>query len=49
MKIVVTGTQIDVAEALRTHITERLNAGPSKYFDDGKLRVTVNLTREGAM
>jgi ribosomal subunit interface protein len=49
MKIVVTGKQIDVGEALRTHISDRLNAGLSKYFDDEKLGVTVTVTREGAM
>ena len=49
MKTVVTGKQIDVGDALRTHVEERLRSGLSKYFDDDKLQATVTFSREGSM
>lgn len=46
MKLTVTGKQLDVGEAFRTHIAERLASALSKYFGDA-LEVTVIVTREG--
>lgn len=49
MKITVNGKQLDVGDALRTHIDDRLRPGLGKYFNDGKLDATVTLSREGPM
>jgi len=48
MKIAVTGHQIDIGDALRTHVTERLEHGISKYFD-GALEAQVRFSREGIL
>jgi ribosomal subunit interface protein len=48
MQITVTGQQIDVGEALRDYVQERLENGVGKYFDhaiDGH----VAFSREGPM
>ncbi len=48
MNITVTGQQIDVGEALRNYVQERLLSGVGKYFDhaiDGH----VAFSREGPM
>ena len=47
MKLTVTGKQLDVGEAFRTHIAERLQTTLAKYFGDA-LEVAVTVTREGA-
>lgn len=49
MKITVNGKQLDVGDALRTHIEDRLRPGLGKYFNDGKLDATVTLSREGPL
>lgn len=49
MKITVNGKQLDVGDALRTHIEDRLRPGLGKYFSDGKLEATVTLSREGPL
>lgn len=46
MHIQVSGQQIDIGDALRTHVGDRLNAGVAKYFDH-PLDATVGFTREG--
>ena len=33
MNLTITGKQIELGEALRTHVTERLHAAVSKYYD----------------
>lgn len=33
MNIQITGKHIDIGDALRTHVTDRINAGVVKYFD----------------
>lgn len=33
MKLVITGKQMDLGEALRTHVTERLGQSVGKYYD----------------
>ena len=47
MKLTVTGKQLDVGEAFRTHIAERLQTTLAKYFGDA-LEVAATGTREGA-
>jgi ribosomal subunit interface protein len=47
MKLTVTGKQLDVGDAFRTHIAERLQSTLAKYFGDA-LEVAVTVTREGA-
>lgn len=46
MKLTVTGKQLDVGEAFRTHIAERLTATLDKYFGKA-LDVAVTVAREG--
>lgn len=46
MKLTVTGRQLDVGDAFRTHIAERLDAILSKYFGDA-LEVAVTVAKEG--
>ena len=46
MKIAVTGHQIDIGDALKSHVTDRLEHGISKYFD-GALEAHVRFSREG--
>lgn len=46
MQVQVSGHHLDIGDALRTHVTDRLVAGVAKYFDrpvDG----TVTITKEG--
>lgn len=47
MKLTVTGKQLDVGDAFRTHIEERLTAALSKYFGDA-IEVAVTVARDGA-
>jgi ribosomal subunit interface protein len=46
MKLTVTGKQLDVGDAFRTHIDERMKAVLAKYFGDA-IDVQVTVTREG--
>ena len=46
MKLTVTGKQLDVGDAFRSHIAERLQSTLAKYFGDA-LEVVVTVTREG--
>ena len=46
MKIAVTGHQIDIGDALRQHVTERLEHGVSKYFEDA-IEAHIRFSREG--
>ncbi len=46
MKLTVTGKQLDVGDAFRTHIDERLKAALAKYFGDA-IEVTVTVGRDG--
>lgn len=46
MRVLITGRQIDVGEALRSHIEERLVAGVSKYFDRA-IEAHVVVSRQG--
>lgn len=45
MHIQVSGQQIDIGDALRTHVADKLNAGVAKYFDH-TLNATVGFARE---
>lgn len=45
MHIQVSGQQIDIGEALRTHVAEKLNSGVAKYFDQ-TLDASVAFARE---
>ena len=45
MQIVTTGKQIDLGDALRSHINERLLASVAKYFDNA-IEAQVILSRE---
>ncbi len=47
MKIAITGHQVDVGDALKTHATQHLEAGVSKYFAD-PIEAHVTFSREGA-
>lgn len=49
MKVVVTGKQIDVGDALRSHVADRLRLGLGKYFNDGRLDTSVTFSRQGTM
>lgn len=46
MHIQVSGQQIDIGDALRTHVADRLTAGVGKYFDH-PLDATVTFSRQG--
>ena len=46
MHIQISGQQIDIGDALRTHVTEKLQSGIAKYFDQ-PIDGTVTFTREG--
>lgn len=46
MKLTVTGKQLDVGEAFRSHIAERLQATLAKYFGDA-VDIQVTVAREG--
>lgn len=46
MQIQVSGRQIDIGDALRLHVTERLTAGVAKYFDN-VIDANVTFSREG--
>lgn len=48
MKIAVSGHQIDVGDALRKHVTERLEHGINKYFEDA-IEAQVRFSREGTL
>ncbi len=47
MSLRVSGKNINIGEALRTHVTDRLNALTGKYFD-GAVAGHVTITPEGA-
>jgi ribosomal subunit interface protein len=47
MQVQITGKNLDVGDALRAHITDRLAQNVGRYFDD-RARGTVVLTREGS-
>jgi len=47
MQLQITGKNLDVGDALRTHITDRLTQNVGRYFDD-RARGIVVLTREGS-
>ncbi len=46
MQILVSGKQLDVGDALRTHVDERLQSGVAKYFSNS-LDAYVVFSREG--
>lgn len=46
MKVLVSGHHLDVGDALRIHVTERLNLSVGKYFDK-PIDAHVTLTKEG--
>lgn len=46
MKIAVTGHQIEIGDALKKHVDDRLEHGVSKYFGD-PLEAQVKFSREG--
>lgn len=48
MKIAVTGHQIDIGDALKSHVSERLEQGVNKYFSD-PIDAHVRFSREGAV
>jgi ribosomal subunit interface protein len=48
MKIAVTGHQIEIGDALKSHVSERLEQGVSKYFSD-PIDAHVTFSREGAV
>ncbi len=45
MKLSVKGKQIDVGDALRTHVNEQLQEVVAKYFGDSQLEATVTFSR----
>lgn len=45
MKVVVNGKQIDIGDALRTHVITHLENNLSKYFDDKRLEANVTFSR----
>ncbi len=45
MKLIISGKQIDVGDALRTHVTERLKVLVGKYYDR-PIDATVTFSRE---
>jgi ribosomal subunit interface protein len=46
MQIHITGQQIDIGDALRAHVAEKLNASVGKYFDH-PLNASVAFSRDG--
>jgi len=46
MQIHISGQQIDVGDALRVHVTDKLNAGVAKFFDHS-LEANVAFSRDG--
>ncbi len=48
MKIAVTGHQIDIGDALKEHVAERLEHGVNKYFGD-PIEAHVTFSREGGL
>ncbi len=48
MEIIVTGRHMDVGDALRTHIEQRIDAGAAKYFDRSiAAQVTLSKANHG--
>lgn len=47
MQIQVSGKQIDIGDSLRTHVTDRVTAGVSKYFD-GTVEGFIAFSKEGS-
>lgn len=48
MPLRVSGKNINIGDALRTHVMERLRAATAKYSDGGEPRGHVTITPEGA-
>jgi ribosomal subunit interface protein len=48
MEIQIHGKQIDVGDALRAHVRERLTHGVAKYFD-GSIHAQVTFSRDGPL
>lgn len=48
MRIVITGKQIDVGDALRSHVEDRLEVGVTKYFDRA-IDAHVVFSRQGPL
>ncbi len=48
MKILISGKQVDLGDALRSHVTEKLNAAVSKYMDNA-VEAGIVFSREGSM
>lgn len=48
MHVLITGKQIDVGEALRSHVEDRLSSGVAKYFDRA-IEAHVVFSRQGPM
>jgi ribosomal subunit interface protein len=46
MQVSVSGQQIDIGDALRAHVAERLGSGVGKYFDNS-IEAAVGFAREG--
>lgn len=46
MQIHISGQQIDIGDALRVHVTDKLNAGVAKFFDHS-LEANVTFSRDG--
>ena len=46
MELQISGKQIDIGDALRTHVSDRLESGVEKYFDHGA-EGHVAFAREG--
>jgi ribosomal subunit interface protein len=46
MQIHISGQQIDIGDALRAHVTDKLNAGVAKFFDHS-LDANVAFSRDG--
>jgi len=48
MSLRISGKNIDIGEALRTHVTERLTSATAKYFDGGGVSGHVTIAPEGS-
>lgn len=48
MKILISGKQVDLGDALRTHVTEKLEAAIGKYIENA-VGGSVVFSREGSM
>jgi len=48
MKILISGKQVDLGDALRSHVTDKLNTAVSKYMENA-VEAAVVFGREGNM